>query len=1036
MTGIIDNDGAVTRPAADAADATVKLTATITKNEESDTKEFSLTVVSAAPAVNSVTINEGDQTKDPSASAFTLTAAVEVVGGADQAVEWSSDNAAVATVDAGSGEVTLQGVGTATITATSTFDTSKSATITLTVSAAPAVTSVTINEGDQTKDPSASAFTLTAAVEVVGGADQAVEWSSDNAAVATVDAGSGEVTLQGVGTAAITATSTFDTSKSATITLTVSAAPAVTSVTINEGDQTKDPSDSAFTLTAAVEVVGNAAQTVTWSSSDHTVATVAESGEVTLQAVGTAAITATSTFDTSKSATITLTVNPAPAVNSVTINEGDQTKDTSDSAFTLTAAVEVVGGADQAVTWNSSDLTVATVAESGEVTLKGVAGTAAITATSTFDTSKSATITLTVNPAPAVTSVTINEGDQTKDPSASAFTLTAAVEVVGNAAQTVTWSSSDLTVATVAESGEVTLKGVAGTAAITATSTFDTSKSATITLTVSTAPAVNSVTIDGGDQTKNLSDSAFTLTATVEVVGGADQAVTWNSSDLTVATVAESGEVTLKGVAGTAAITATSTFDTSKSATITLTVSALNSFSYTPAALSAEYGVETASGAPTWTPSAPAGTITYEIDPAVIGVTVEEGTGRVTIAANKSVTTADEPVTVKAMVDGAFYADATITVSVTAAALSGTLTYADKEISEGSDDTLSGSGTLLTGLTAGTDYTLSVTKSGAEVTAVTIDTASGVITIDNTIATGDAGTYTVKATGKGNYTGEVTTTFTLTVNAVTSVTINEGALTKKENSENFALTAAVIVVGGADQTVTWSSSDTAVAMVDAGSGEVTLQGVVGTAAITATSTFDASKSDSITLTVEALKQEKMFLTVDTGADPSTSIPDPGTGDYSTWVEGTEIALNPNVGAVVDSDTGGNTGLKTSGGTWVPPINEQKYTGLAIRGAVFEGGHYDTDGAGIALSYTFSEPVSVISTEIYTREISAPTRGEGWKIKLLDKDDNTLAESDQGPGTYTFPTKIEGVKRLQLYIFAMTDPQNIMQFNFINALIEF
>ncbi len=420
--------------------------------------------------------------------------------------------------------------------------------------------------------------------------------------------------------------------------------------------------------------------------------------------------------------------------------------------------------------------------------------------------------------------------------------------------------SPTVTGMTIADNGEISIPdtiatGDAGTYTVKATGKGNYTDTVTdnFELTVSTAPAVNSVTINEGDQTKDPSASAFTLTATVAVVGGADQTVTWSSSDTAVATVdVGTGEVTLKGVAGNTDITATSTVDQNKIDTITLTVSAANSFSYTPATLSAEYGVETASGAPTWTPSTPAGTITYEIEPAVTGVSIavaDASTGRVTIAANKSVTTADETVIVKAMVDGAFYADATITVRVTAAALSGTLTYADKEISEGSGDTLSGSGTLLTGgLTAGTDYDLSVQKAGADVNEVTIDTVSGTITIDNTIATGDAGTYTVKATGKGNYTGEVTTTFTLTVNAVTSVTIDGGNRAKDPSASAFTLTATVEVVGNAAQTVTWSNSADSVATVGA-NGLVTLQGGVGTTDITAASTVDSSKSDTITLTV-------------------------------------------------------------------------------------------------------------------------------------------------------------------------------------------
>ena len=66
-TAVIANNGAVTRPAANAADATVTLTATITKNEASDTKIFTLTVIKTveanrapgAPAISGSTAGDG-----------------------------------------------------------------------------------------------------------------------------------------------------------------------------------------------------------------------------------------------------------------------------------------------------------------------------------------------------------------------------------------------------------------------------------------------------------------------------------------------------------------------------------------------------------------------------------------------------------------------------------------------------------------------------------------------------------------------------------------------------------------------------------------------------------------------------------------------------------------------------------------------------------------------------------------------------------------------------------------------------------------
>ena len=87
----------------------------------------------------------------------------------------------------------------------------------------------------------------------------------------------------------------------------------ITSVTIDGGDRTIILGDT-LTLTATVEVTGNASTTITWTSSNETVATVAPNGQVTSLTTGTTNITATSTADATRNDTITLTINPPGAL--------------------------------------------------------------------------------------------------------------------------------------------------------------------------------------------------------------------------------------------------------------------------------------------------------------------------------------------------------------------------------------------------------------------------------------------------------------------------------------------------------------------------------------------------------------------------------------------------------------------------------------------------------------------------------------------------------------------------------------------------
>jgi len=180
------------------------------------------------PGVNSVAIDGGNFSLAEHA-ATTLTATVSVTGSASKAVVWSSSNSAVASIDPDSGEVTATGAAgqTAQITATSIANTTVSDTVTITVNAGPtAVVSVDIDGGDFALHVGTSEV-LTATVVVTGDASTALTWTSDDGAVATVGASTGEVTATGTAgqTAQITATSVFDATVSDTVTVTLTATP-------------------------------------------------------------------------------------------------------------------------------------------------------------------------------------------------------------------------------------------------------------------------------------------------------------------------------------------------------------------------------------------------------------------------------------------------------------------------------------------------------------------------------------------------------------------------------------------------------------------------------------------------------------------------------------------------------------------------------------------------------------------------------------------------------------------------------------------
>ena len=120
-------------------------------------------------------------------------------------------------------------------------------------------------------------------------------------------------------------------------------------------------------------------KTVTWSTSDATIATVDTDGNVTAVAAGTAIITVTATngteeTDDDQNATCTVTVNKKAGSISYEVIEVKK----ADGAEDFTNALTKTG--DGTVTYTSSDEKVATVDADGKVTIVN-AGTATITAT-------------------------------------------------------------------------------------------------------------------------------------------------------------------------------------------------------------------------------------------------------------------------------------------------------------------------------------------------------------------------------------------------------------------------------------------------------------------------------------------------------------------------------------------------------------------------------------------------------------------------------------------------------------------------------
>ena len=201
-------------------------------------------------------------------------------------------------------------------------------------------------------------------------------------------------------------------------------------------------------------------KTVTWSSSDPSVATVDSNGKVTALKAGNTTITATvGTF--SKECAVEVQV----PLTSVTINQDDMELSRGDNA-TLTVTYNPTDTTDdKTITWSSSDSSIATVDSNGKVIAVG-AGEATITATVG---SKKDTVKVTV--VVPITSFTLTDTTQSEFELVKGKTATIGTTINPSDTtedKTITWKSSNTSVATVDSNGKVTAVS-AGTTTITGT---------------------------------------------------------------------------------------------------------------------------------------------------------------------------------------------------------------------------------------------------------------------------------------------------------------------------------------------------------------------------------------------------------------------------------------------------------------------------------------------------------------------------------------------------------------------------------------
>lgn len=495
-------------------------------------------------------------------------------------ISYSSDNTTVATVDA-NGLVTAKSNGYARITAkcTSQDGTVYTKECGVLIVTTP-LTSVTLNKTSVTLHKSAELQLVPTTNENVSGHVE-YTWTSSNESVATVD-NTGKVKALGVGKTTITVTAT-DGTKTVTNTCEITVDSPLTGLELTSSENVYLEIGATETANmSVVPVPGDTTDdtTITYKSSDETVAKVDSNGTIAAVGEGTATVTATC-GNFSVSCNVTVTVH----INSVEITSEDFELYVDQDPVQLNVKYDPEVFTDQgAVEWSVSDNTVIKV-ENGKVTaLKP--GTATVKATLKSNTSIYDEVVVTV-PEVKAAGVVINTSKVTIEKYADEATKLNVKLVEPEDHPTtdkienmdITWTSSDETVVKVEKgnNGEAVLVPVSsGTANITVKVGEYDEVSCEVTV-ICSLEEIKVQTANGASTKLVIKDEKNPATVQLETVktpADADakvEDVVYTSSNETVATVDENGVVTAVKP-GQTVITATLE---EKTSTIEISVEAL-----------------------------------------------------------------------------------------------------------------------------------------------------------------------------------------------------------------------------------------------------------------------------------------------------------------------------------------------------------------------------------------------------------------------------------------------------------------------------
>ncbi len=405
------------------------------------------------------------------------------------------------------------------------------------VSVQQPVTGITLSETAITTSVNGGRIQLRATCTPEDAINKEVSWTSSDTTKATVDA-NGLVTIRKTGTVTIIATSIDNPSVKALCNINILVP--ISSIALDETAKTMYSGQTAR-LGYTILPTNASDSSVTWTSTNTSVATVDGTGLVTAKGVGSTVIILRS-VDKGLAVYCTITVKRSATGIKLDVSTLDLA---AGKSYTFKPTVTPADSTDAEITWESSDTKIAIVDTDGKVTGKAAGQTVIIAKLASGGTAY-CKVTVT-QPA---SGLILNYSDKTVYVGEK-FEMTASVSPSTATQLGVKWESSNTKIATITEKGEVT--ALAGGVVIITATTLDGGYVANCVLTV--REAVSKITINHQIYYLGINKFAY-LEATVSTPNATNQNVAWTSSDEDVVTVNQKGKITGHKL-GTATITAT-----------------------------------------------------------------------------------------------------------------------------------------------------------------------------------------------------------------------------------------------------------------------------------------------------------------------------------------------------------------------------------------------------------------------------------------------------------------------------------------------